>query len=140
MLPILWKFSKIITFLKKLQQNCHNVMISTKIYIKIAFFNSKHCKQYKNTKKSFNLFLKLVKIINFLIKKWKNEIFSKILKIGTFTKTWIKFLVFEIFSPNFFYKIWMECRYEKCPKTWFLLKNWSNYEHVKHAKIKKHPV
>jgi hypothetical protein len=21
-----------------------------------------------------------------------------------------------------------------------LLKNWSNYEHVKHAKIKKHPV
>ncbi len=102
--------------MKKLQQNSHIVMISTKIYIKIAFFNSKHCKQYKNTKKSFNLFLKLVKIINFLNKKWKNEIFPKILKIGTFTKTWIKFSVFKIFSPNFFYKIWMECRYEKCPK------------------------
>ncbi len=74
-----------------------------------------------------------------MIKKWKNEIFSKILKIGTFTKTQIKFSVFKIFSPNFFYKIWMECRYEKCPKIWFLLKNWSNYEHVKHAKIKKTP-
>ncbi len=47
--------------------------------------------------------------------------FSKILKIGTFTKTWIKFSVFQIFSPNFFYKIWMECRYEKCPKTSKLL-------------------
>ncbi len=40
------KFSKIITFLKKSQQNCHNFMISTKIYVKIAFSNSKHCKQY----------------------------------------------------------------------------------------------
>ena len=74
-------------FLKKLQQNCHNFIISTKSYIKITFFNSKHCKQYKKYQKSFNLYLKLVKIIDFLIKKWKNEIFSKILKIGIFTKT-----------------------------------------------------
>jgi hypothetical protein len=86
-LPILEKFSKKITFLKKLQQKCHNFMISTKIYIKIAFLNNKHCEQYKKYQKSFNLILKLVKIINFLIKKWKNDIFSKILKIGTFTKT-----------------------------------------------------
>ncbi len=96
------EISKIITFLKKLQQNCHNFMISTKILIKIAFFNSKHCKQYIKYQKSFNLILKLVKIIIFLIKKWKNDIFSKILKIGTFTKTRIKCSVFKIFSPNFF--------------------------------------
>ncbi len=116
-------------------------MIKTKIFDKIASLNSKHCKQYKKYQKSFNLILKLVKILNFLIKSGKNENFSKILKMGTFTKTAIKFSVFNIFSPNFFYKIWTEYRYEKCPKTWFLLKNWSNYEHVKHAKIKKkHPV
>jgi hypothetical protein len=86
-LQIWGKFSKKITFSEKLQQNCYNFMISTKIFIKIAFFNSKHCKQNKKYQKSFNLILKLVKITNFLIKKWKNEIFSKILKIGTFTKT-----------------------------------------------------
>ncbi len=40
---------------------------------------------------------------------------------------------------NFFYKIWMEYRYEKCPRTWFLVKNWSKYDYVKHAKIKKTP-
>jgi hypothetical protein len=34
----------------------------------------------------------------------------------------------------------MECRYEKCPKTGFLLKNRSNYGHVKHAKIKKNTL
>ncbi len=77
-------------------------MISTKIYIKIEFFNSKNRKQYKKYQKSFSLFLKSVKNIIFFIKKWKNEIFSKILKIGTFTKTWIKFSVLKIFSPNFF--------------------------------------
>ncbi len=62
-------------------------MISTKKIIRIAFVNSKHCKQNKKYQKSFNLNLKLVKIINFFIKKLINEIFSKILKIGTFTKT-----------------------------------------------------
>ncbi len=55
--------------MKKIQQNCHNFMISAKILIKVAFFNSKHCKQYKKYQKSCNLILKLVKIINFLVKK-----------------------------------------------------------------------
>ncbi len=72
--------------MKKLQQNCHNFMISAKIYIKIDFFNSKHYKQYKIPKK-FQFVPLISKNYNFLIKKWKNEIFSKILKIGTFTKT-----------------------------------------------------
>ncbi len=40
---------------------------------------------------------------------------------------------------NFFYKIQTECKYEKCPRTWFLIKNWSKYDYVKHAKIKKIP-
>ena len=87
-------FQKNHFFLKKLQQNCHNFMISTKIYIKIAFFNSKHCKQYKKYQKSFNLFLKLVKIINFLTKKWKNEIFFKNLKNWHFYKNLNKILSF----------------------------------------------
>jgi hypothetical protein len=54
-------------------------MISTKFFIKIAFFN---------------LILKLVKIINFLIKKWKNEIFSKILKNWHFYKNLNKIFSF----------------------------------------------
>jgi hypothetical protein len=53
--------------------------------LKLHFSIANTVTNTKNTKKS--LIHKLVKIINFLIKKWKNEIFSKILKIGTFTKT-----------------------------------------------------
>ncbi len=44
-------FSEEIT--TKLQQNCHNFMISTKNFIKIVFFNSKHSKQYKKIPKKF---------------------------------------------------------------------------------------
>ncbi len=65
--------------------------------------------------------------------------FSKNLKNWHIYKN-LNFQFFKFFCQIFFYKIWTECRYEKCPKTWYLLKNWSNYEHVKHAKIKKHPV
>ncbi len=79
-LPILDKFSKIITFLKNLQQNCCNFTISTNIFIKIASLNSKHGKQYKKYQKKFYLILKLGKNLNFLIKKWKKWAFSKPLK------------------------------------------------------------
>ncbi len=58
---------------------------------------------------------------------------------GTFSKEAIKLKVMAGMFCNFFYKIWTECSYEKCPRTWFLLKKWSNYSYVKHAKIKKTP-
>ncbi len=73
----------------------------------------------------------------FLQKKW---IFLKISpKIGSFSKNAIKWKVMTQMFCNFFYKIWTECRYEKCPRTWFLVKNWSKFDYVKHAEIKKTP-
>ncbi len=79
-------------------RNCNkNAIISwfrPKIILKLLFPTANTVYNTKKPKKNINLILKLVKIINFLIKKWKNEIFSKILKISTFTKTSIKFSVF----------------------------------------------
>ena len=70
----------------------------------------------------------------------KRIIFENFPKIGSFSKNAIEWKVMTQMFCKFFYKIWMECRYEKCPRTWFLVKNWSKYDYVKHAKIKKHPV
>ncbi len=74
---------------------------------------------------------------NFVAISSKKWLFWKISpKIGSFSKNIIKWKVMTQMFCNFFYKIWTECRYEKCPRTWFLVKNWSKYDYVKHAKIK----
>ncbi len=75
-----------------------------------------------------------------VISSEKGIIFENFPKIGSFSKNAIEWKVMTQMFCNFFYKIWTECRYEKCPRTWFLVKNWSKYDYVKHAKIKKHPV
>ncbi len=69
----------------------------------------------------------------------KGIIFENFPKIGSFFKNAIEWKVMTQMFCNFFYKIWTECSYEKCPRTWFLVKNWSKYDYVKHAKIKKTP-
>ncbi len=122
--PFLRKFPKIITFSDELTTKLTSFHDFNQEFFTIAFLNSKHCKQHQ---KSFDSISNLVKIIN---KKWDFFINPQ---NGYFYKNGNKIFSFKNFSPIFFYKIWTKCRYEKCPKTWFLLKNWSNSEHIKPA-------
>ncbi len=76
--PFFWRNYNKIAIISKFQP---------KFLLKLHFSTANTVTNTKNTKKVFYLILKLVKILNFSNKKWKNEIFSKILKIGTFSKT-----------------------------------------------------
>ncbi len=78
-------------------------------------------------------------MINFLIKKWKNDIFFKNPKNEHFYKDLHNFQVLKFFSPIFFYKIWTKYRYENVQKLDFCSKIDQIMSTSNMPKIKKTP-